>query len=575
MNELISFHTQASEILSLLKNYFEKSSEIPDKTLLISKLKEIFYDLQIEKIFEELHQNLSNLIQKTWEDLLEFLKQLLEKMVKEEIQKIYENIKVQSEESLQSYETHLNSLTHQMNSLLKDPSQTALPLKQLKDELEKAQELIQTQGDTIYEAIKNHLEESYPLKEEGFDSQSILEDLNNLQEEQVHFVFPSLEKSEQFFQKIESLLKTINQEYSKLHTSSQQTIHQVKRQLSLLDNPIHSLSFRPRTKRKPLLLFLILWGSFYLLFRFIETSLSEKTISLPKESETKNLKEQDPEKIPSPFASSKIQAKLEEWSRFLKGTLRSWKKNFQGQEGHSTFDPIKNEIQTLQENQKQIEQIYSYVKPNLEEMKSGLTFSKKVQEEMDKFFKTFKENQKKVIESIKHLSERTAKISQVVDIVDKIADQTNLLALNAAIEAARTGKLGRGFAVVADEVKNLAVRSVKANEEIRTMVKEINEATAKSLQVSEDKIFDSHSIEKNMNQIKDLHSKLHEKFENLEKTLDPLEDFEKNQLKMCSHLLKIIQKGEPSAEAFTHFPEVIQSLETEWEKCIQELKSEH
>lgn len=73
-------------------------------------------------------------------------------------------------------------------------------------------------------------------------------------------------------------------------------------------------------------------------------------------------------------------------------------------------------------------------------------------------------------EKLHELSERSSKISLIVDQIQAIAEQTNLLALNAAIESARAGEHGRGFAVVADEVRQLAQRSSDATDEIANMV---------------------------------------------------------------------------------------------------------
>jgi methyl-accepting chemotaxis protein len=74
--------------------------------------------------------------------------------------------------------------------------------------------------------------------------------------------------------------------------------------------------------------------------------------------------------------------------------------------------------------------------------------------------------------AMERITSSSAKISNIIGLIDDIAFQTNLLALNASVEAARAGEAGKGFAVVAIEVRRLAQSAAEASAEVKVLIEE-------------------------------------------------------------------------------------------------------
>jgi len=77
-----------------------------------------------------------------------------------------------------------------------------------------------------------------------------------------------------------------------------------------------------------------------------------------------------------------------------------------------------------------------------------------------------------VMSTMEAITGASARVAEIISVIDGTAFQTNILALNAAVEAARAGEHGRGFAVVAGEVRSLAQRCAQSAQEIKKLIDE-------------------------------------------------------------------------------------------------------
>ncbi|MEM5330101.1 methyl-accepting chemotaxis protein [Paraburkholderia sp. JHI2823] len=120
----------------------------------------------------------------------------------------------------------------------------------------------------------------------------------------------------------------------------------------------------------------------------------------------------------------------------------------------------------LQQTASSMEQLTGTVKQNADNARQASTLAANASEIANKGSSVVTQ----VVGTMGEINESSAKIADIITIIEGIAFQTNILALNAAVEAARAGEEGRGFAVVAGEVRSLAQRSSAAAKEIKGLI---------------------------------------------------------------------------------------------------------
>jgi methyl-accepting chemotaxis protein len=86
---------------------------------------------------------------------------------------------------------------------------------------------------------------------------------------------------------------------------------------------------------------------------------------------------------------------------------------------------------------------------------------------------------------IKQLGDKTRQIGRITATVKDLADQSNMLALNASIEAVRSGEHGKGFAVVAREIRLLADQSIRATNDVRSILLDVSNAIKTTVSITE------------------------------------------------------------------------------------------
>lgn len=99
------------------------------------------------------------------------------------------------------------------------------------------------------------------------------------------------------------------------------------------------------------------------------------------------------------------------------------------------------------------------------------------------------------------LNSLAEKVTEILATIMQIADKADLLALNASLEGTKAGEAGKGFALVAAEMRRLAESVMESVSGIRSLMKEMRDASTAAVSASQEGTDSSRATTKSAREI--------------------------------------------------------------------------
>lgn len=237
------------------------------------------------------------------------------------------------------------------------------------------------------------------------------------------------------------------------------------------------------------------------------------------------------------------------------------------EESTTAMSEISDVIQSVSSN---ASHVADFSEVGVSNAQKGHEAIKKIMKQMDVISSVVHES----AEVIAGLENRSKEISDIVNVITGISEQTNLLALNAAIESARAGEHGKGFAVVANEVRTLAEQSNMSAGKIVSLIKEIQNDTAKAVEAMKEGV---QEVKQGIIDVRQANEAFEEILTTSQKISEEIQEVSAASEQMSASAEEIMASieslSEISRKTFQHSKEVL-SVTNEQVKIIDEISKE-
>ncbi|MFS0751718.1 methyl-accepting chemotaxis protein [Oceanobacillus sp. 1P07AA] len=201
-----------------------------------------------------------------------------------------------------------------------------------------------------------------------------------------------------------------------------------------------------------------------------------------------------------------------------------------------TASSSKINLKTTVEMKDKIEELFNNMNNILHISKKMNGTANRGEKSIKKLISTFEDYEKDVDELTKTVDgvfHQSLYISELVQLIQKVAEQTKLLSLNASIEAARAGDRGKGFAVVANEIGKLAEQSSEAASKITNSIAYMEELTTNASNECKEMLVNS---KKNLDIATGSKSELNYLMSDITDTITTIEDIQRELHSLESYL---------------------------------------